>query len=109
MRGIIWARYLEDGKQQLLQMKKNYEDMNIKPVREIMHSGDMAITFDNGDYWRVVRVSESARGYRANVSYVDAGIDSEFMECVIRPTTIARPYNAIHFYYPSRMRDEIDA
>lgn len=107
MRGIIWALNREDGKQELLKMKENYKSISINPVREIMSSGEMAITFDNGDYWRVVLASTSARGYRANISYIDYRIDTEIVKQIIYPASIGRPYNAIHVYYPEQ-KDSTD-
>ena len=48
----------------------------------------------------MVSAHEGARGYRANVSYVDVRIKPEIIDTIIRPCTIALPYSAIHFYFP---------
>lgn len=57
------------------------------------------LVYDNGDYWIACGVRESARGHRCNISYVDARIDSEFIDCIIKPCTIAGPYQAFHYFY----------
>lgn len=42
---------------------------------------------------------ESARGYRCNISYIEATIPLEFIDTVIKHCTSAGPYQAIKYFY----------
>ena len=50
--------------------------------------------------WRVVRASDSGRGYAANVSYIDYRISQEIINTIIKPATKSWPYQAFRFYFP---------
>lgn len=100
MRGIIWAYNLEYAKFKLEEIEQNYIKLGINPIERKKSPHSPYVVFANGDTWRVVSAHEGARGYRANISYVDARINPEIINTIIRPCTIALPYYAIQFYYP---------
>lgn len=47
--------------------------------------------FDNGDWWRVLPATESARGYRHSIAYYSSTIDKDVVNCIIRAKTIMYP------------------
>ena len=101
VRGIIWAYDLKSGNEQLLELKRKYQLLNINPVEErISKTANSFIAFDNGDVWRAVYAAESARGQRANISYIDRRVPEDIVNCVIKPCTLDIPYSAYHYYGP---------
>ena len=101
VRGIIWAYDLDSGNEQLLELKRKYQLLGINPVKErISKTVNSFIAFDNGDVWRAVYAAESARGQRANISYIDRRIPEDIINCVIKPCTLNIPYSAYHYYGP---------
>lgn len=99
MRGIIWACDIERGNEKLLEIKQKYQFMQINPTKEIISkSNGSFIAFDNGDCWRVISATESSRGQRANVSYIDRDTPEEIINNVIRPCTISIPYCGYNYY-----------
>ena len=101
VRGIIWAYDRDSGNEQLLEIKRKYQLLDIQPVKErISKSSGSFIAFDNGDTWRSVCAAESARGQRANISYIDRRVPEDIVNCVIKPCTLDIPYSAYHYYGP---------
>ena len=52
----------------------------------------------NGDYWKAVKASDSARGYRCNISYIDVNIPHQVINTIIIPKTIAYPYRGYIYF-----------
>ncbi len=102
MRGLVWGFTFSDGRNKLEEIEQNYNYIGIKTIRKINSKNNCLVEFDNGDMWRVARYSESSRGLRANISYVDIRIDPEFVMTVVKHSTYLPPYNAIHYFYPPR-------
>ena len=101
VRGVIWAQDRDSGNEQLLEIKRKYELLDIHPVQErISKSSYSFIFFDNGDTWRSVYAAESACGQRANISYIDRRVPEDIVNCVIKPCTLDIPYSAYHYYGP---------
>ena len=101
MKGAIWGYDYETAEAKLLEIEQNYIRMNIKPQKRVIsRSSGSWILFENGDKWKIVRASDSARGHSLNVSYIDTRIPHEFIECVIKPCTKSLPYQAIHYFHP---------
>lgn len=101
VRGIIWAYDRDSGNEQLLEIKRKYQLLDIQPIKErISKSTGSFIAFDNGDIWRSVYAAESARGQRANISYIDRRVPEDIVNCVIKPCTLDIPYSAYRYYGP---------
>ncbi|MGN1342172.1 MAG: hypothetical protein ACI4VL_02970 [Bacilli bacterium] len=49
--------------------------------------------------WKVVSPNDSARGNKANLSYIDSNITDKEALSMIRACTVAKPWNAIKFIY----------
>lgn len=100
MKGMVWYYTYEDGLEQLKQIQNNYDRMKIKTVRERLSRFGSFIEFENGDQWKMASGTESSRGNKINVSYIDRRIDGEMVQCVIRPCTMAYPFQAFRYYGP---------
>ena len=74
MRGIVWAYNTDDAIAKLLEIEEDYNRLGIKPTNRVIGKSQTYIVFGNGDMWRVVRASDSGRGYATNVSYIDIRI-----------------------------------
>ena len=98
MKGIVWGHTFQTAKEQLMKIQENYERYRI-PVTRIKNSPyEYWIEFSNGDVWRAASARESARGNKVNVSYIDRKIDPLFIDVIIRPCTVAFPYQAFRYY-----------
>ena len=98
IRGIVWAYLMEDGNAQLQRIVNDYKRLNINPARQRISQQESWIIFDNGDYWKVRRATDSSRGHRANISYIDHRIEQEWINNIIKPQTILPPYQAYNYY-----------
>ena len=109
MRGIVWSFHTDDAIDQLLQIENDYKRLGIEPVNRVVGPNHNSyITFANGDMWRVVRASDSGRGYAANIAYIDIRISQEVINEIIKPATKSWPYQAFKFYYPLSYRPRED-
>ena len=104
MRGIVWAYNTDDAIAQLLEIEEDYDRLGIKPTNRVIGKSQTYIVFGNGDMWRVVRASDSGRGYATNVSYIDRRISQETINTIIKPATKSWPFQAFKFYYPLSYR-----
>ena len=87
MRGVIWScDRMNDGIEKLQYIRDRYIWSGVNVVREVYNRSNSWIEFDNGDKWRVASASESNRGIKANIAWVDSRIDEEFFRVVILPT-----------------------
>ena len=100
MRGIVWAYNTDDAIAKLLKIEEDYGRLGIKPTNRVIGKSQTYIVFSNGDMWRVVRASDSGRGYAANVSYIDRRISQETINTIIKPATNSWPFQAFKFYCP---------
>ena len=101
MRGIVWAFNTDDAIAQLLTIEEQYTLLGIKTVNKVVgKSHDSYIVFGNGDMWRVVRASDSGRGFATNVSYIDIRTPQEVINTIIKPATKSWPFQSFNFYYP---------
>lgn len=108
MRGIVWGLTFDAAKEQLGHIERDYELYHTaKLVRKIVTRWEYRLEYDNDDDWRAVGAAENRRGMKCNVSYVDARIDANTLECIIKPCTIAGPYHAINYFYPDITVEEI--
>ncbi len=99
MRGIIYCKSSSiNGNEQLKEIVDRYNKAHI--ATKICHykaTGSYA-EFENGDIWKVVRASDSARGQCCNIAYVERSIDYDTYRVIIRPTIKNLPYTAIHLW-----------
>lgn len=87
MKGIIWSYdRMNDGIEKLKYIRDRYIWSGINPIREVYSRQCPWIEFENGDMWRVASASESSRGMKANIAWVDSRIDEEFFRVVVLPT-----------------------
>ena len=98
MKGLVWGLTFKDGCSKMDDIKQSYLLYGYNITKEVKTKQNCHIIFDNGDYWKVVRLTESARGNKANLSYVDSRIEDLHMLDMIRYCTCAGPWNAIKFY-----------
>lgn len=109
VRGVIWAYDRDSGNEQLLEIKRKYELLDIHPIQErISKSSGSFIAFDNGDTWRSVYAAESARQQRANISYIDRRVPEVIVNNVIKPCTLDIPYSAYRYYGPLKEEETDD-
>ena len=104
MRGIVWAYNTDDAIAKLLEIEEDYNRLGIKPTNRVIGKSQTYIVFGNGDMWRVIRASDSGRGYATNVSYIDRRISQETINTIIKPATKSWPFQAFKFYYPLSYR-----
>ena len=98
MRGIVWGSTQDIATNKLIQVIKEYRMIGIIPDREVITKHNAWVKFENGDYWVACGSVESARGYKANISYVDRAINRNFFNTVIKNCTIGFPYRGFLFF-----------
>lgn len=98
MRGIVWGSTQDIATNKLIQVIKEYSMIGIIPDREVITKHNAWVKFENGDYWVACGSVESARGYKANISYVDRAINKDFFNIVIKHCTIGFPYRGFLFF-----------
>ena len=99
MKGAVWGTTMERARMQLWQIAEEYELIGIKIIKKVNSSSSAWIKFENGDIWQAVKSSESSRGIKVNVSYIDYAIPEEFVNVVIKPCTMVPPFQAINYYW----------
>ena len=62
------------------------------------YTNGMSCQCKNGDYIRMIRANESARGYRSDIAYVPENIDEQLFNEIIRP----KVFGEIKFYKPKK-------
>lgn len=97
MRGIIFAKDLDKGNAQLLNMAQRYKMLQIDTQVKKMKHG-FILECANGDYWNVREVNGHARGSSCNVAYVERSIDLETYHCKIAPLLTDFPYSAVRLW-----------
>ena len=98
MKAIVWYdKYLETAKGFIKTQIEKYKLMGIEG-RIVENKNFLCFYADNGDFWQTAPSRESSRGMKCNISYVEKSIPKEFINCVIKPCTVAYPYNAIAYY-----------
>lgn len=98
MKAIVWYdKHLETAKGFIKTQIERYKLMGIEG-RIVENKNFLCFYADNGDFWQTSSSRESSRGMKCNISYVEKSIPKEFINCVIKPCTVAYPYNAIAYY-----------
>lgn len=97
MKGLVWGLHFEDGCRKLEWIIQNYVSIGYEP--QIRRSkSEFSVSFDNGDYWKICRIQDCARGNKVNISYIDHRIPQEIVNTIIRPCTIALPYQGLYYF-----------
>lgn len=100
MIGIIW--YDDDWIQAneiLHTIIEKYEDCGIYLLDDIKTRLSRQIILDNEDSWSIVKISDSARGRRCNISYIPKAMkDDALIRTIVIPCTRMKPYTAIQYY-----------
>lgn len=100
MKGIVWGLDTESAIKKLEQIETQYKlYRTAELVRKSKTKYRYELVYDNGDRWVTSNASESARGHKCNISYIDVRIDPEVIDVIIKPCTIAGPYQAFHYFY----------
>ena len=99
MRGLVQGNTYEVRKRMLESIKTDYLLSGYEITKEINNYSSNYIIFNNGDIWKAVPPRDSARGNKANLSYVDSRITDAGSLSIIRGCTIAQPWNAIKIIY----------
>jgi prepilin-type processing-associated H-X9-DG protein len=98
MKGIVWAYDRKSGIEKLREILLEYRTIGIDIQDFSRNPARPWVSLQNSDVWEIVSPSETARGKRANVSYVDGRIPKQVVNSIIRPATLLRPYQAITYY-----------
>jgi hypothetical protein len=98
MIGIVWGANEQNAKEQLNKIIEGYAYVKIPPESIQENYVSKSVVFTNGDIWRAIVARENARGYRANISYIDRQISQYLVDIIIKPITICPPFQAIHYY-----------
>ena len=99
MRGAVWGATMQRARVKLQQIIEEYELIGIKLTKQVNSLSSAWAEFENGDIWKAVSASDSARGNKINVSYIDRAISEDIVNKIIKPCTIAHPFQAIHYYW----------
>ena len=104
MTGLIWVasqRHYNDGIEKLKKIISDYEKLNIQLIQPLKISKYLTTAkFSNGDIWQVmIASSNTARGHRCNITYIDYDIPDETIEEVIKPIVTLLPYQGINYFY----------
>lgn len=100
MTGIVWGNSFYRAKIKMQDIIEDYARMNISIVKQnqMASNGPLYIDFENGDHWIARGLSESARGYKCNISYIDVNISEESVRNLILHCVTALPYQGITYY-----------
>lgn len=104
MTGLIWVasqRHYDDGIKKLKKIISDYEKINIQLIQPLKISKNLTTAkFNNGDIWQVmIASSNTARGHRCNIVYIDYDIPDKIIEENIKPTIISPPYQGITYFH----------
>ena len=99
MRGIVWGKTIERSQEKLKKIVDDYIKMGYKVLETRTTKHHTAILFDNGDYWQAIQATESSKGQRCNVSYIDHELEKYISTiALIKHCTNAMPFNGITYF-----------
>lgn len=99
MRGIVWYNTLERGMEMIEKIEKNYKRYHYANLlTKTCGNRRYELVFDNGDQWKIVTATTSARGNACNISYIDHEIPANVINTLIKPCTKAGPYQAFRYF-----------
>lgn len=86
------------AEEQLLRIRENYAMCRIPIVKEIKRMNLHQIAYENGDLWTARSASDSARGHRANVVYIDHAIEDPDMIHMAHHCLCCYPWSAYRYF-----------
>lgn len=100
MKGIVWYNTLERrGMEMMERIEEEYKRYHYANVlTKTCGNRRYELVFDNGDYWKLVKATESARGNKCNISYIDNEIPFDIIHDIVKPCTKAGPYQAFKYF-----------
>jgi len=98
MKAIVWYNNNVETAKEFLKMQIYRYKLARIEGRVVESKNYLRFYADNGDFWQTSPSRESSRGHKCNISYIERGIPEEVINCVIKPCTVAEPYNAIDYY-----------
>ena len=99
MKAIVWGSTFQSASRKLDEIEEQYKRYETTPLlTKRKNNRRHELVFANGDYWMACTAKESARALKCNISYIDARIDKDFVDLVIKHCTTLGPYTATHYY-----------
>ena len=98
MKGIIWGSTLNRAVNKLDEIVDSYKMLGYQIDTYRKNSLGFFVTFNNGDSWKAIYATESQRGNKCNISYIDNKINNDFVDNVIFFCTVMPPYNAFQYF-----------
>jgi hypothetical protein len=99
MKGIVWGKTIEKGREKLEEIVDDYIAMGHKILEKRVTKHHTAILFDNGDYWQAIQAIENSKGQRCNISYIDHELEKYIsIISIIEHCTTAGPFNGITYF-----------
>ena len=98
MKGIVFGSTYERAEKEFLHIRRNYALSRIPIVKEIKQKNFYQIMYDNGDQWTCRSISDSCRGHRAHVVYIDREITDHHMLGIITNCNAALPWSAYRYF-----------
>lgn len=98
MKGIIWYNNRNRGEEKINEIVNHYNFMGIRIIKKLNSKNNSFVIFENGDIWSLVDATESARGQRCNISFIEQSIKKDFINIIIKPCTTALPFTAYNYY-----------
>jgi len=81
---IVYGSTIEKSFNKLQELLDNMNSKDIvKVTKTSLDTGIFTIELNNGDYYKVIRASDNARGYRWQYAYIDKDISQEALDHVV--------------------------
>lgn len=110
MTGIVWGKFLTHANDKLEEIIADYIKLGVKVTKRVSNHYQSYVVFNNDDRWEAVSMRESAKGKKANISYIENTIPDDFIRTIILPATTRLPYVGIHRYtHPGNNKEETNA
>lgn len=98
MKGIVFGLTYERAESEFQLVRRNYALQKIPIVKEIKQKHLHQIYYDNGDQWTCRAITDSCRGHRAHVVYIDRAIEDYDMLGIIHNCNTALPWSAYRYF-----------
>ena len=98
MKCIVFGATFNRAEEQLLRIRELYAMCRIPIIKEIKKINLHQIAYENGDLWTARAATDSARGHRANVAYIDNAIEDPDMIHMVFHCLTSMPWTAYHYF-----------
>lgn len=98
MKGIVWYKDKTEGFEKLKEIQQQYEKMLYKTTQIKSINNSFEMQCENGDFWIACPARDCFRGHKCNISYIQRGIPENVISTIIRPSTVAYPYQAFKYW-----------